>query len=223
MRVHGSVRHVLGLGFARVIRSEDGRFLVDDTSAPQVLLHNLQAFGGRPPRAENRSANRTLVVESSDLRILGTGKGDVFVTDCPSHVEMREPGQSLWARQLNPEGTSDAGLVRNLGVRVWVLGVKHEGKGIRWHTGPGGESEILGPFNYGPGNIAKDDTRPAFDVKDAAFALMGVREIGFGENHPLKVREERRGERRGERREVKGGGWIGWSLYRSQPAERRKP
>lgn len=213
VRVHGSVRHLIGLGFGRVVGGEGGRFLVDDASAPWVKFQNLQAFGGRPPWAENQSRSRTMLVESSDLRVLGTGTGDIFVTDCPSHVELRQAGQSLWARQLNPEGTSDTGLVLNRGARVWALGVKHEGKGVRWRTEAGGESEVFGLFNYGPGNIAKDDPRAAFEVKDGAMALMGVREIGFGENYPLKVREVRGGESR----QVVGGGWIGWALYRSAP------
>lgn len=219
VRVHGSVRHLLGLGFARVIGSDTGGFVVDDASAPRVKFQNLQAFGGRPPLAENRSRSRTMLVEGSDLRIFGTGTGDIFVTDCPSHIELRQAGQALWARQLNPEGTSDTGLVRNRGGRLWALGVKHEGKGLRWLTEAGGQSEIFGLFNYGPGNIAKDDPRPAFEVKDAAFALMGAREIGFGECYPLKVRETRRTESR----EVIGGGWIGWALYRGHPVNSPPP
>lgn len=210
VRVHGSVRHLIGLGFGRLIAGDTGRFLVDDSSAPRVKFQNLQAFGGRPPIAENRSRSRAMLVESSDLRVLGTGTGAIFVTDCSSHIEMREPGQSLWARQLNPEGTSDMGLVRNRGGRLWALGVKHEGKGVRWSTEAGGQSEVFGLFNYGPGDIAKEDPRPAFVVRDAAFALMGVREISFGESYPLKVREVREGQTR----EVVGGGWMGWSLYR---------
>ena len=210
-RVHGSVRHIVGLGFGRILGGDDGRFLVDDASAPWVKFQNLQAFGGRPPQVENRSRARTLLVESSDLRVLGTGMGDIFVTDCPSHVELRQPGQALWARQLNPEGTSDVGLVRNRGGSLWALGVKHEGKGVRWLTEAGGRSEVFGLFNYGPGNIAKDDPRPAFEVKDGALALMGAREIGFGDCYPVKIREVRLGETR----QVVGGGWIGWALYRS--------
>lgn len=212
VRLHGSVRHVIGLGFGRLISGDQGRFLVDDTSAPAVKLQHLQAFGGRPPIAENRSLSRTLVVESSDLRILGTGSGDIFVTDCPSHIDLRSPSQSLWARQLNPEGTSDEGLVRNHGGRIWALGVKHEGKGVRWRTEAGGRTEVLGLFNYGPGDIAEDDTRAAFEVRDSDLAVMGLREISFGESYPIKLREVRAGDSR----QIDGGGWIGWSLYRAQ-------
>ncbi|MBE7498826.1 MAG: hypothetical protein HS113_00640 [Verrucomicrobiales bacterium] len=208
VRVHGSVRHVMGLGFGRVIGGPAGRFVVDDASGPVVKFQHLQAFGGRPPVVENRSAQRTLVVESCDLRILGTGGGDIFVTDCPSSIELRSAGQRLWARQLNPEGDSEVGLVQNDGARLWALGVKHEGRGVRFRTRKGGYTEVLGVFNYGPG-IAADDLRPMFEIDGASFCAMGVREISFGETYPVKVGEVRQGERREER----GGGWIGWSLY----------
>lgn len=208
VRIHGSVRCIIGLGFGRLIAGEGGRFLVSDDSAPVVKLLHLQAFGGRPPVVENRSAARTLVVESCDLRVLGTGSGDIFVTDCPSHLELRSPGQHLWARQLNPEGNSDVGLVQNHGGILWALGVKHEGRGVRFRTDRGGNTEVLGWFNYAP-DIAEEDRRPAFDVADAAFSAAGVREISFGNTYPVKVRETRDGETRTE----EGGGWIGWSLF----------
>jgi hypothetical protein len=209
VRVHGSVRWIIGLGFGRVIGGEAGRFLVDDRSAPVVKFLHLQAFGGRPPVVENRSATNTLVVESCDLRVVGTGKGDIFVTDCPSRVELRSAGQSLWARQLNPEGDSDVGLVQNHGGVLWALGVKHEGRGVRFLTDQGGQTEILGLFNYPP-DIAQDDPRPAFDVVDADFSAAGVRELSFGNTYPLKARERRGAEVRTEA----GGGWIGWALFR---------
>jgi hypothetical protein len=208
IHIHGSVRLVLGLGFGRLLGGPNGRFIVDDRSAPVVKFQHLQAFGGPSPTVENRSASNSLVVESCDLRVLGTGNGDIFVTDCPCAIELRGAGQRLWARQLNPEGDSDVGLVRNHGGLVWALGVKHEGRGVRVRTDAGGRTEILGWFNYAP-DIAQDDARPAFDVADAALSAAGVREISFGNTYPVKVRETRADEVRTEQ----GGGWIGWPLF----------
>ena len=208
VRIHGSVRLIIGLGFGRVIGGPNGRFVIDDRSAPVVKFMHLQAFGGRPPVVENRSAKNTLVVESCDLRVLGTGSGEIFVTDCPCSIELRSAGQRLWARQLNPEGTSDDGLVQNHGGQLWALGVKHEGRGVRFRTTNGGRTEILGLFNYAP-DIAKDDKRPAFEVIDASLSLAGIREISFGNTYPVKLREVRGTEVRTET----GGGWIGWSLF----------
>jgi hypothetical protein len=183
-----------------------------------VKFQHLQAFGGRPPAVEDRSRDRTLFVESCDLRIVGAGRGDIFVTDCPTGIELRSPGQRLWARQLNPEGDSDSGLVRNHGGHLWALGVKHEGRGVRWLTDQGGQTEILGLFNYAP-SIATNDFRPAFAVRDAALTAAGVREISFGNTYPVKLREQRGGETR----EETGGGWIGWALFSGWPAAKPSP
>ena len=214
VRIHGRVRLVIGLGFGRVLGGPEGRFVVDDRSAPVVKFMHLHAFGGRPVKVENRSANSVLVVESCDLAVVGRGGGDIFVTDCPSSIELHAPGQRLWARQLNPEGDSDTGLVQNHGGQLWALGVKHEGKGVRFRTDRGGRTEILGLFNYSP-NVPKDDLRPAFDVADGLFSAAGVREISFGNTFNVKVREARGDEVRTET----GGGWIGWSLFSARPRE----
>lgn len=209
VRVHGSVRLVIGLGFGRVVAGPEGRFLVDDHSAPVVKFQHLQAFGGRAATFENQSASNVLVMESCDGLALASGGGDVFLTDCPAHVEVRHPKASVWARQLNPEGTSDRGLVRNHGGALWVLGVKHEGAGVRFRTDQGARTEILGMFNYGPG-VDAEDPRAIVEADQSAFALAGAREIVFGgHSFPVKVREVRGAEVR----QTEGGGWLGWSLY----------
>ena len=220
VRVHGSVRHILALGFGRILGNKGvGRFVVSDDSAPLVKFQHLQAFGGGPATAENRSASRTLIVESCDMRILGTGRGDIFVTDCSSHVDLRQPGQKCWARQLNPEGTSDVGLVQNTGADLWVLGAKFEGAGVRFKTSGGGRTEVLGMFLYDPGNLKPEDQRPIFDVHNASFTIAGLREITFGPHtYTTKVREKRGDETRTLDKKDEGG-WIGWSLFRTPSAK----
>jgi hypothetical protein len=211
--IHGSVRHVIGLGFGRMLGSEKGRFVITDKSAPIIKFQNLYAFGGSRVGVENRSAKRTLIVESCDLKIIGTGAGDIFATDCSSIIEITKPGQKFWARQLNPEGESDIGLVQNAGADAWILGMKCEGKGVRALTSNGGRTEIFGIFNFEAGGYDSKDLRPLFVVKDAQFLLMGMRDMVFGGSlAPIKVRETRGNETRtlGIDKEP---GWIGWSIY----------
>jgi hypothetical protein len=220
VHLHGSVNRLIGLGFGRVVAGPEGRFLVDDRSAPVVKFQHLQAFGGRAATFENQSVSNVLVMESCDGLALASGGGDIFLTDCPAHVEIRSPRASVWARQLNPEGTSDRGLVRNHGGRLWALGVKHEGAGVRFRNDNGAQTEILGMFNYGPG-VDADDPRPIIESDHAAFSLAGAREIVFGgHSFPVKVREARDGEVR----QTEGGGWLGWSLFSGwTPAQRTGP
>jgi hypothetical protein len=214
VRIHSSVRHIVGLGFGRILgRGEHGKFIVSDDSAPVVKFQHLQAFGGGPAIAENRSTARTMIVEGCDLTILGTGTGPIFATDCASLVELRRAGQKCWARQLNPEGTSNVGLIQNAGADLWVLGSKFEGEGVRYRTSTGGRTEVLGMFNYHSGNFKDTAQCPMFDVDNAAFSISGLREITFGPStYPIKVREKRGGETRKLDNKTEGG-WIGWSLF----------
>lgn len=216
LRVPAPVRFVIGLGFGRVLdRGESiAGFLVDDASAPVVKFQNLDSFGGPPVTLTNASTKNTLVVESCGVKIVGDGAGDIFVTDCPASLHLKRKGQSCWARHLNPEGESDTGLVQNDGGTLWCLGVKHEGRGVRFATRAGGRTEILGLFNYG-GTKDENDPRPCFLVEDASFTLAGIREIAFNQHTFLnKVRETRAGETRiYHKNTVQEHGWIGWSLF----------
>lgn len=212
VRVHGSVRHILGLGFGRILGGKGGKFVVGDDAAPVVKFKSIDSFGGPPVTIEHRSARSTVIVESCGVNVLGTGRGDLFLSDCPASLDLRNPAQNVWCRQLNPEGDSDTGLVRNAGATLWILGMKCEGRGVRVNTTAGGRTEVIGTFIYGPG-IKEGDRRPIFEVTDARLSVVGLREIAFGGHcYFVKVKETRGGVTRelGSDRE---GGWIGWSLY----------
>jgi hypothetical protein len=131
------------------------------------------------------------------------------MTDCPSLLELG-PGANAWCRQFNPEGNSDDGLAKNNGGKLWVLGLKTEGHGVRVATKNGGGTEIFGSFIYAP-TIAETDRRPIFSVDNASLSVQGLREISFGNNYYVKVRETRGKETR-ELGRPDGHGWIGWSL-----------
>jgi hypothetical protein len=214
VRVHGSVRWVLGLGWARVLGPKDGsgRFVLTDDSAPAVKFRNIDAFGGSPITIENRSSRSDLVVESCGVHVRATGGGATFLTDCPANLSIEKAGAKAYCRQLNPEGDSDDGLVRNAGGDLWVLGMKCEGRGVRLRATAGSRTEIFGAFIYGPG-IKPDDRRPIFDIDNSALCVLGLREISFGGGmYNLKVRETRGGETR--TLGIKPGhGWIGWTMY----------
>lgn len=219
VKVHGSVRFVVGLGWARVLGGKNGRFVVTDDSAAAVKFQNLDAFGGPPVWLENRSDRRTMLVESCGVRVLGTGTGDIFLTDCPCLIDLRRPDQKVWCRHINPEGSGDEALVKNAGADLWILGMKFEGAGVRVRTAKGGRTEAFGVFNYGPG-IKEGDRRPMFDVADGSLAVYGLRELAFGGNcFRVKVREQRGKEIRalGDDKEP---GWIAWAAYRGWPPAR---
>ena len=225
IRVPAPVRMVLGLGWARLLhdKNKEAGFIVDDASAPFVKFQNIDAFGGGPIRITNASAKNTLLVESCGVHVVGAGGGDIFITDAPATLDLQKPGQKCWARQLNPEGTSDDGLVKNNGGVLWCLGVKHEGKGVRFATRNGGKTEVLGLFNYG-GTKEENDPRPSFDIADASFSVAALREIAFDSHTALNKVSEKRGEetRVLDKHKPDMGGWIGWSLFSAALPEAKR-
>jgi Pectate lyase superfamily protein len=216
VKVPAPIRRVIGLGWGRILReSDEAGFEIDDESSEFVHFQNLDSFGGPPIIISNRSQTKTLVVESCGVSIVGEGQGDIFVSDCPANLELREPGQHCWARHLNAEGTTDVGLIRNRGGILWCFGVKHEGRGIRFATTEGGKTEVFGVFNYG-GNPEEMDMRPMFLVEDSSFSVAGLREIAFDSHTAyVKVKETQKEETK-ILDKTNEGGWIGWALYRSQ-------
>ncbi len=214
VRVPAPVRMLMGLGWARLLGGKEGGFVVDDGSAPFVKFQNLDSFGGPPIMLTNAASKQTMLVESCGVRVIGTGTGDIFLTDVPGTLDLKKSGQHCWARQFNPEGTTDDGLVRNQGGTLWCLGVKHEGKGVRFSTSQGGRTEVLGLFNYG-GTKEEMDSRPSFIINDASFTVAGMRELAFDQHTALnKVRETRSGETRVLDKHQPGAeGWISWSLF----------
>ncbi|MCW5939535.1 MAG: hypothetical protein KF884_01600 [Fimbriimonadaceae bacterium] len=208
VQVKAPVRLVTGIGWGRIVGN--GKFVVNDASAPTVVFRQIDAFGGPPVTLEN-AGTRTMVADSCGVNVLGTGRGDIFMTNCPANVTLQNPLQSLWARQHNPEGFSETGLNVNDGGRLWALGIKSEGRGVRYRTVNGGATELLGMFNYSTAVIFNDPW-PMMHVDNALFSVAGIREISFGHTYEIKVRE-----RQGNvwRQQV-GGGWIGWPLFTNQ-------
>lgn len=220
VRIPKPVKMIIALGWGRIIRIDQGAFIVDDDSAPVVRVRGIDAFGGPTIEIINRSQNNTLIVESSGVHVVGDGEGKIFVQDCSGQLTLSKPGQRCWARQLNPEGESDNGLVRNQGGKLWCLGVKHEGRGVRFATSQQGSTEILGLFNYG-GYKDENDARPLFDIDQASFSVAALREIAFDQHTALIKVREKQGNQVEQLDKHREGGWIGWSLYRSQGASVR--
>lgn len=214
IRIPKTVKMVIALGWGRILGIDNGAFVVDDQSAPVVHVRGIDAFGGPTLRVINRSQNNTLVVESSGVHVVGEGTGKIFVHDCSGQLTLSKAGQRCWTRQLNPEGESDTGLVRNAGGVLWCLGVKHEGRGIRFATSAQGATEILGLSNYG-GYKDENDARPLFNIDNGSFSVAALREIAFDQHTALIKVREKQATTSQELDKHNEGGWIGWTLYRS--------
>lgn len=170
IKVHGNVRHVLGmgseisLGAAREPFSDVANprplFRIEKSAAPELIFENL-FFNAQYPGEilfENQSDGVVVIKNTCGwvggsgqrrtYRNTGTGKlflEDVFLPGWEFN------GQSVWARQFNPEnhdGDGSEPQVRNSGGRLWILGFKTEGPAPFITTERGGSIELLGAYNY---------------------------------------------------------------------------
>jgi hypothetical protein len=190
VRVHGSVRRVMGFGFVRILggSSKDpkypenlAKFVVDadPAGAKTVVFQHLQVFSPWPSFGiEARSPGRTVVCRTTGGTVIARPKTTVFMTNCVGHL-YQEAGSKVWARQWNTEGGPEKVRVntRNDGGQLWVLGMKTEAVSTKVKTLKGGRTEVLGVLNYNCTGV-KDDT-PFFHVEDSALSVAGYREVCF--------------------------------------------
>lgn len=180
VNVSGPVHRLLGLKGRLVGSGGTAGFRILDSGAedaPVVRFDRFSGFG-RPNNfvLEHASARTVAVTSSSGVRLVGSGPGDFFVEDVvgPQH-RFEHPGQRVWARQLNAEGTDPPAKVFQRGGDLWVLGIKSEQFGTVLETTDGGRSEVVGGLIYrvAPRN---EDLNPIFRITHAAASFAGVAE-----------------------------------------------
>ena len=75
-------------------------------------------------------------------------------------MHLTKAGQNmLGARRSTRRARPTAGLVRNDGGDLWVMGCKTEGKGKRYSTTTGGKTELYGCYEYTTESVEEKDER----------------------------------------------------------------
>lgn len=200
--LRGNVRRLIGCKanlnvVAPLNRQAQPVFRLASGPQPVVTLEGLNTdFSGGPFWFMEDASPRTLVLRRLAINFQaadafhGTGPGAVFIEDVVGRF-FRFHGETVWARQFNPEGT---GLhVLNDGGDLWILGLKTEGGGTLLETRAGGRTELLGSFSYttGGGKIA-----PMLVVKDSQAAFSFGEVCYSGDPFTVVVRETRGAETR---------------------------
>lgn len=226
--VRGKVRQILGMGAEISLGAARAPFgdrdhprpllRIDPTAGPAVFLENLFVNAQYPGEVvfENNSP-RTVVIRHCggwvgadgsrrSYRNTARGTGKLFVEDVflPG---WEFTGQTVWARQFNPEnwdGDGSSPQVLNRGGRLWVLGFKTEGSAPFLATAGGGVTELLGAYNYV--SATKADRVPAaavpYPVTDSTAALTFVTENFRDNDYAAQIRVAAGGR---VREELKGG------------------
>lgn len=190
--IHGSVRHIIGLGFTRFVSNNQviPKLIIGENAAPVIKIENMYRLGGNGFNIVNNSTS-TLIVEHVDgAPINVTGPAEVYINDFSSVLSVSNPGARVWARQFNPEN-GGVDHINVQGGNLWILGLKTE-RSRPIKVFDGGSLEILGAHIY---NTCNSPTNPLFEVTDASASFACIREIVFcgGTEYRTHVRETRLG------------------------------
>lgn len=208
VEIRGPVERIIGLegvfhtdGRA-VWKLADGRHPRGLPDAKTVVIERMSGTSGGASIAVRHESRRALVVSSTiGFAVEGHGAGDIFLDDFCGTLNLHQPGQGAWCRQLNTEHTGT--MLRNHGGRLWILGMKTEKIGTIIETVNGGITDAAGIFVYS--NQGWDETVPAFAIHDSTVTLAGINERNYnGRPVSLWFRETQGGETR----ESKTRSWV---------------
>lgn len=195
--VRGKVRRIIGAGgFVDYAKKAGPDFVVGDEGPDTVTFEHFAGIGGGIEAA----TNRTLVLRSLGARVLGEGKGRLFLEDVAGD-RLEVANRRVFARQLNVE--NEGTHLRNEGGNVWVLGYKTERGGTLVETLNGGRTEILGGFSY---TTTAGKLAPMFVNRDASvFAIFG--EVCYNNDPFATLIRETRGDETKTVHRGAGGTW----------------
>ena len=144
VKIRKSARSLVGVGgWIDYNHHSKPDFIIEDGKSPVVVIEHFAPING----GIEINTSRTVVLRSVEAAaVVCKKKGDLFFEDVVTNDLRFNPGQHVWARQLNVE--NEGTHITNDGGKLWVLGYKTERGGTLLHTKRSGSSEILGGFSY---------------------------------------------------------------------------
>jgi len=117
---------------------------------------------------EQATAN-TMVIRDGDITYRNTVPGGKLFIENLVGANMTFTGQKVWARQLNPEGSTFTHVI-NDGGDLYVLGLKTEGSSITLDNRNRARAAIMGGLIY-PATVISDRTRPIVINNESSLSL----------------------------------------------------
>ena len=144
VKVHGAVRRLHGIGgWIDYNKKSKPDFIIEDGESSVVTIEHFAPING----GIEINSTRTIVLRSVESEsVICRKNGEFFFEDVVTNSLHFNPGQKVWARQLNVE--NEGTHITNDGGRLWILGYKTERGGTLLNTKNTGSSEILGGFSY---------------------------------------------------------------------------
>jgi hypothetical protein len=185
------------VGFASIIngdaRGRNGgriKLVVSDNSSEPLIIEQF----GYGMKVEQRG-KRPIVLRAGSYKYTSTpGAGDLFLEDVGMEPLIIQPGQRVWARQLNNEYGDGTKIVNNGGT-LWLFGLKTERAQTVIETSNNGQTELLGTLIYP--SRAVPDTDIAFVSRDSQMSLIYSQSVYCANcGYDTDVQETRNGETR---------------------------
>lgn len=136
------------IGFSSIINGDNGGgtggidLLISSNSTTPLIIEQF----GYGLRVDHRGS-RPVVIEHSGVSYTSyPGAGSLYLDDVQVGAFTVQPGQHVWARQLNDEVAQTK--ITNDGGSLWILGLKTEQPDTVINTTAGGSTELLGALIY---------------------------------------------------------------------------
>ena len=187
IRLHGSIRRIVGMESLVDVRDPNGIFkdgttavfTFDGMTSKSVVIERFFSLGGWDgPQTSAMFGNKDgIAVVLSSVCLQGavksvTGKGEWFLEDVSPgrNGTLRiGKGETVWARQYNPESSKTDMIEVDSGT-LWMLGFKTEGRATHLIAKNGASVEILGGVSYQSwGNQEVDP--PMFRISDSKVSI----------------------------------------------------
>jgi hypothetical protein len=206
--VRGNVQRIIG--FQSVFATSDTRFRFVNEDYP-VIFERFNFFNGGT--LENQASKPVIVRHATSFKLeTKAEQATWFLEDTATAPISIQPGQTLYARQLNCELPPPEPMLTNEGGTVWLLGYKTEFGNTVAATLAGGKTEILGGLFYPAQGISDPSTPILLNAQSEVSAT--YREIAFGPTYTVHI-QEFHGEGRDEllRSSLGEGAMVFVSLY----------
>lgn len=176
-------------------RNLRGSFVVSESSKSPLIIEgflmdyvSVDHLSTRPLAIKHSKIHKQAINNAPN-------SGDLFLEDVQLLLNIQHP-QNVWARQLNPETLKDNRTkVMNPGGRLWILGLKTEGKGTVIETTKGGKTELLGTLIYPVNRFTPAEAnQAAFINQESEQSLIySVSASQADRNYTVQIRETRNG------------------------------
>ena len=204
LRIGAGVHEILG--FDSIVSGAAGDFATpgaaplmrfDGTATSSTAVRQLRLIGTAGVTAIVDGSAGTLFLQ--DVHLAGNGNGyrnepgtgPLFLEDVLGPVFTFANPQNVWARQWNIEG--DVTKITNNGGKIWVLGLKSEGRSTELSATNGSSTEVLGAFISLSGDVPLPMSTPAWVAANSEISLIYVVQSFTLAQFPVQVMETRNG------------------------------